>query len=174
MEFICRDWHCSVQCFMFLSLYCSSFVQPKRIASSMDKQYWAKGTGFGTGSTASSHTISAARAKHQLEEKYVSICFTIVSEYLQVKSRCGSGENNEEGVAAAPQVAEGEKKLDSRESGSRVVMDKEGTDGQRQGGEAVDFCSVEVVDLLCSSCLLPSLATCLLNDSGESFLIYEV
>jgi len=134
----------------------------------MDRQYWAKGTGFGTGSTASSHTISAARAKHQLEEKYASICFAIIADYLQVKGGCGSGESNEEGRATttSPQVTEGEKRLDFKEDGDKVATGKESADCQDD--EAVDFCSVEVVDLLCSSCLLPSLATCLLNDSGET------
>lgn len=41
------------------------------------------------------NTISAARAKQQVEEKYVSICFSILSEFLNVK-KARSQTGNEE------------------------------------------------------------------------------
>ena len=50
-----------------------------------DSHYWAKGTGFGTGSTTSNWDIEATLAKKKLEEKYIALCFTILAEYLEVK-----------------------------------------------------------------------------------------
>lgn len=151
----------------------------------MDKQYWAKGTGFGTGSTTSSHTISAARAKHQLEEKYVSICFSILSEFLNVmedKSVTENGgrasksptdtkvENEEEADTSKKEEVETEKKKEkdgSEDNASVPESEKKEVDEDvKEETARLDFCTVEVVELLCRSCLLPTLATCLLNDSG--------
>ena len=137
-----------------------SVVQPKKVGSSIDRQYWAKGTGFGTGSTISSYTMHAVRAKHQLEEKYVSICFAILAEFLSVEDK-NSGENGDEANGA--KVKEGERELEAAKEG---MEGEEVRDGEKEE-KTEDFCSVEVVELLCRSCLLPSLASCLLNDSGN-------
>ena len=85
----------------------------------------------------------AVRAKHKSEEKYVCVCFAILSEYLSCrgggrKGEEGGGEEGEEGVFVTP-----------------------------GGGGGEDYCTVEVIELLCRSCLLPALASYLLNDSGE-------
>ena len=55
-----------------------------RVTSSADKQYWAKGTGFGTGSTTSTWNMEAMLARQKSEEKYVTLCFAILSEFLAV------------------------------------------------------------------------------------------
>lgn len=172
-------------------------VQPKKVGSSVDKQYWAKGTGFGTGSTVSSYNMHALRAKHQLEEKYVSICFAILAEYLSVEEKKSSdnssegngakgkeGEKDEEeesvkeGVEDGPVkngVEEGSIKEDLGEGPIKEDLGeepvKESVDGEEdmeKEEKTEDFCSVEVLELLCRSCLLPSLASCLLNDSGNN------
>lgn len=57
-------------------------------------QYWAKGTGFGTGSTLSAWNVDAMRAKQKSEEKYICLCFAILSEYLAVSGGCGQGEES--------------------------------------------------------------------------------
>ena len=127
--------------------------QPKKISSSVDKQYWAKGTGFGTGSTASSYNMLAVRAKHKSEEKYVSICFAILSEYLAWPK---------EGSGGATAAAGG----DGREAGEGVE-EEEGVFVSPLGGSSMEYCTMEVIELLCKSCMLPALASYLLNDSGE-------
>ena len=65
-----------------------SSQQPSRVTSSSDKQYWAKGTGFGTGSTTSTWNMEAMIAKQKSEEKYVTLCFSILSEFLTVSEEC--------------------------------------------------------------------------------------
>ena len=64
------------------------------MVSHVDRHYWAKGTGFGTGSTTSSWDINATLAKKKVEEKYVSLCFAILAEYLsmgaEVKGQTGT------------------------------------------------------------------------------------
>lgn len=136
---------------------CSS-LQPKKIASSMDKQYWAKGTGFGTGTTTSSYNMNAARTKHQLEEKYVGICFSILTEYFSLKAAPSSGTGGD-----------GTDVSGDGDGGPELVGG--GTDGEgvaKEEKEVEGFCGVEVIELLCKSCLLPALASYLLNDSGTN------
>ena len=64
------------------------------MVSHVDRHYWAKGTGFGTGSTTSNWDINATLAKKKVEEKYVSLCFAILAEYLstgaEVKGQDGT------------------------------------------------------------------------------------
>lgn len=97
--------------------------------TSSDKQYWAKGTGFGTGSTASAWNMEAMIAEKKSEEKYINLCFAILAEFLQ------GGEEEEESSEGVPC----------------------GSDGDWE----------ELVELLSSSCLLPTMASYLVNDSGE-------
>ena len=59
-----------------------------------EKQYWAKGTGFGTGSTSSSWDMSAIKAQQQSEELLVSTCFAILAEWINI-STDERGEQND-------------------------------------------------------------------------------
>lgn len=52
-----------------------------------DGRYWAKGTGFGTGSTTSNWDIDATFAKKKTQEKFIALCFTIMAEYMGFKGR---------------------------------------------------------------------------------------
>ena len=135
-----------------------STLHPKKIASSVDKEYWAKGTGFGTGSTASSYNMVAIRAKHKSEEKYVSICFAILSEYFSWNADEGEGEG---GRKVRVQKG-GEQKESGEEVEEDFVFQSE-----------VEYCTVEVVELLRKSCLLPALAAYLLNDSGIHMIVFQ-
>lgn len=98
--------------------------------TSSDKQYWAKGTGFGTGSTASAWNMDAMIAEKKSEEKYINLCFAILAEFLQVEE-------------------------EEEESGGEGSLC-----GSKDDWE-------ELVELLSSSCLLPTMASFLVNDSGE-------
>lgn len=84
----------------------------------------------------------AIRAKHKSEEKYVSICFAILTEYLSWSAPVESDEGKKGGASE-----EGEEEV--------VFLSGDG------------YCTVEVIELLCRSCMLPALASYLLNDSGE-------
>ena len=67
-------------------------------------------------------------------------------------------EDNREGVTA------------TKQEGVGAPLVEEATDGEgsvfKDGREVEDFCGVEVIEVLCKSCLLPALASYLLNDSG--------
>ena len=90
---------------------------------SRHRLYWAKGTGFGTGSTTSEWNMDAMRAKQKSEEKHVCLVFAILWECLARPEGCGQG--------------------------------------------AESWCDSALADLLASSCLLPALATYLVNDSSK-------
>ena len=87
----------------------------------------------------------AIRAKHKSEEKYVSICFAILTEYLSWSTPT-EGDEGEKGGA----------------SGGEEEEEEEGVFVSNEG-----YCTVEVIEMLCRSCMLPALASYLLNDSGE-------
>ena len=91
--------------------------------------YWAKGTGFGTGSTHSAWNVDTMRAKKKAREKYVCLCFAILSEYLSASSK---EQQQQQHVPAASSNA-----------------------------------GPSLFDVLSGSCLLPALASYLVNDSSE-------
>ena len=55
------------------------------MTSGQSRLYWAKGTGFGTGSTASAWNADAMKAKQKQEEKHTYLCFKILSEYFSMR-----------------------------------------------------------------------------------------
>ena len=89
-----------------------------RVTVSTDKHYWAKGTGFSTGSTASKWNMDATLARQRSGEKFVYVCFAILAEYV------GVGEGH------------------------------------------TAHCTQDLRDIFTTSCLLPAMASYLLNDSG--------
>ena len=120
--------HFSFHCFClsalsFSLIFLSSKAARRTIISKRlaERQYWAKGTGFGTGSTSSSWDMDAMIAHQQSKELLVTLCLAIMAEYLQ------------------------------------------GMEGKGDGG----LPPAGLLNLLSSSCLLPALATCLMNDSGK-------
>ena len=104
-----------------------SVPRPDRGMGSRHKLYWAKGTGFGTGSTTSEWNVDAMRTKQKAEEKLVSLVFVILWECLAWPKGCGQ--------------------------------------------EAGSWFDSTLTDLLANSCLLPALATYLVNDSSEFSLL---
>ena len=108
-----------------LFLLCSSqqaVPRPKHGMEPGHRLYWAKGTGFGTGSTTSTWNVDAMRARQKSEEKQVCLVFAILQECLARPEGCGQGEEPE--------------------------------------------CGPALTDLLADSCLLPAIATYLVNDSS--------
>ena len=56
------------------------------MTSGQNRLYWAKGTGFGTGSTASAWNVDAMKAKQKQEEKHTCLCFKILCEYFSTRN----------------------------------------------------------------------------------------
>uniref|UniRef100_A0A8C1V3E6 Dual E2 ubiquitin-conjugating enzyme/E3 ubiquitin-protein ligase BIRC6 n=1 Tax=Cyprinus carpio TaxID=7962 RepID=A0A8C1V3E6_CYPCA len=54
--------------------------------------YWAKGTGFGTGSTASGWDVEQALTKQRLEEEHVTCLLQVLASYINPSGCVGSGE----------------------------------------------------------------------------------
>ncbi|XP_041105893.1 baculoviral IAP repeat-containing protein 6-like isoform X2 [Polyodon spathula] len=62
-------------------------------ASSEEQQlYWAKGTGFGTGSTASGWDVEQALTKQRLEEEHVTCLLQVLGSYVNPVGNAASGE----------------------------------------------------------------------------------
>ncbi|XP_048586023.1 baculoviral IAP repeat-containing protein 6 isoform X2 [Nematostella vectensis] len=98
-----------------------------------EKQYWAKGTGFGTGSTTSDWDVENAMKKQQAEEAHVTCMLQVLAAFIRP-----SGAQKMESLA----------ELD-------YSPEYPGSDG----------IPVSVADLLSRSCLIPTLASYLRNDS---------
>lgn len=54
--------------------------------------YWAKGTGFGTGSTASGWDVEQALTKQRLEEEHVTCLLQVLASYINPMSSAVNGE----------------------------------------------------------------------------------
>ncbi|XP_064014811.1 baculoviral IAP repeat-containing protein 6 isoform X4 [Pogoniulus pusillus] len=62
-------------------------------ASTEEQQlYWAKGTGFGTGSTASGWDVEQALTKQRLEEEHVTCLLQVLASYINPAGSISSGE----------------------------------------------------------------------------------
>lgn len=100
--------------------YCQFLLRNVKTVTSKDKEYWAKGTGFGTGSTSSAWDISAMLQENQSNELLSSLCLAILGEWLNIR------EENEE----KNQVMEEEEKKESKEGSKSEEKgsDKDSTD----------------------------------------------
>ena len=147
--------------------------------------------------------MEALTAKQKAEEKYVSLCFTILAEFLSLGTHPGDvksvvkGEasesisvKNEAGDAAVERSEASEAAAVKSEAGEGTDMKSEASEATpvfSEAGEAVtekakrgdtavmkvptpvalpDYCTPELAKLLSDSCLLPAMASYLLNDSG--------
>ena len=179
----------------------SSQVHRPKVTTSSDHHYWAKGTGFGTGSTASNFNMEALTAKQKSEEKYVSLCFAILAEFLSLGTappHPGEGVGGVKDETAAVKGEASEVKSEASESTPVKGEASESTPAKSEAGEAAamkgeasestgvkgeasedavmevpspldlpDYCTPELAELLSDSCLLPAMASYLLNDSGK-------
>ncbi|XP_069036040.1 baculoviral IAP repeat-containing protein 6 isoform X3 [Lepisosteus oculatus] len=69
-------------------------VSSGHVSGSSEEQqlYWAKGTGFGTGSTASGWDVEQALTKQRLEEEHVTCLLQVLASYINPAGSTGSGE----------------------------------------------------------------------------------
>ncbi|XP_065342145.1 baculoviral IAP repeat-containing protein 6 isoform X6 [Cloeon dipterum] len=97
--------------------------------------YWAKGTGFGTGSTQQSWNVEQALQRQKGEEEYVTVLLQVLASFINP-------------LGAVPAHFYSEDESDSEtESKERSPL------------------PASVPDLLCQSCLLPAISSYLRNDS---------
>lgn len=102
--------------------------------------YWAKGTGFGTGSTAQSWDVETALQKKRAEEENITCLLQVLSSYINPQS------------AKPNNVEEGKSSMEVSPPATAASSQDE------------DFPS-EVAVLLKNSCLFPTISGYLRNDS---------
>ena len=133
-------------------------------------------------------------AKQKAEEKYVSLCFAILAEFLSLGTAPLTGEGvgvksetaavkSEAGESVVTKSEAGETAIEKSEAGEAATVKSEAGEAatvkSEAGEDAVmkvhapidlpDYCTPELAELLSDSCLLPAMASYLLNDSGKIF-----
>lgn len=101
--------------------------------------YWAKGTGFGTGSTSKSWDVEQALLRQKTEEEHVTVFLQVLSSYINPGDRNQSTESSGNGIHGGFAVA--------------------------STSEASNELPTLFFDLLQKSCLIPALSSYLRNDS---------
>ncbi|XP_069360568.1 baculoviral IAP repeat-containing protein 6 isoform X2 [Maniola hyperantus] len=99
--------------------------------------YWAKGTGFGTGSTQQSWNVEQALVRQRIEEEHVTVLLQVLVSYMNPGEKWPPEEGSQE---------EGEEGEESEE------------------GDAHELPS-EFIDLVAASSLVPAICSYLRNDS---------
>ncbi|XP_052743953.1 baculoviral IAP repeat-containing protein 6 isoform X2 [Bicyclus anynana] len=99
--------------------------------------YWAKGTGFGTGSTQQSWNVEQALVRQRLEEEHVTVLLQVLVSYMNPGEKWPPEEGSQEESEEAEESEEG----DSHEL------------------------PAEFIDLVASSSLVPAICSYLRNDS---------
>ena len=138
--------------------------------------------------------MEAMTAKQKAEEKYVSLCFAILAEFLSLGTVPLTGEGvgvksetaavkSEAGESVVMKSEAGETAIEKSEAGEAATVKSEAGEAatvkSEAGEDAVmkvhapidlpDYCTPELAELLSDSCLLPAMASYLLNDSGKIF-----
>jgi hypothetical protein len=68
----------------------TTITQQKSSTEEKTQSYWAKGTGFGTGSTTSSWDAEQALLRQKTEEEHVTCFLQVVSVYFKLRFHCFS------------------------------------------------------------------------------------
>ncbi|CAF94074.1 unnamed protein product, partial [Tetraodon nigroviridis] len=105
------------------------------VSSEEQQLYWAKGTGFGTGSTASGWDVEQALIKQRLEEEHVTCLLQVLASYI-----------NPAGCSSVHTAA----------------FDASSADSMSQNSSALP---AMLQELLSQSCLIPAMSSYLRNDS---------
>uniref|UniRef100_H3CIY4 Dual E2 ubiquitin-conjugating enzyme/E3 ubiquitin-protein ligase BIRC6 n=1 Tax=Tetraodon nigroviridis TaxID=99883 RepID=H3CIY4_TETNG len=106
------------------------------VSSEEQQLYWAKGTGFGTGSTASGWDVEQALIKQRLEEEHVTCLLQVLASYI-----------NPAGCSSVHTAA----------------FDASSADSMSQNSSALP---AMLQELLSQSCLIPAMSSYLRNDSA--------
>ena len=170
-------------CVSRLSIFSSQF--PAKVSSSSDRHYWAKGTGFGTGSTTSAWNMDAMLLRQMTEETLVVACLAILSNFLlhsesRGRRRRGGGDPSSTSPSSSSPsssldqtVGEEGEREEGEEGEGEGKEEGEGEGEGEEGGQRERWRHEELFELLSSACLLPTMASYLLNDSG-TYSTYNV
>jgi baculoviral IAP repeat-containing protein 6 (apollon) len=126
--------------------------------------YWAKGTGFGTGSTQQSWNVEQALLRQKSEEEHVTVLLQVMK----------SGFLIDEALIKRNLISQ--KVLSSYINPGDIVPTAETCDTDNISyRDSSEFCDLPplFMDLLQQSCLIPALCSYLRNDSGENFEVFS-
>ncbi|XP_035825485.1 baculoviral IAP repeat-containing protein 6 [Aplysia californica] len=150
-----------------VQLILSAMQSPSAMASlsqpeeKSQQHYWAKGTGFGTGSTTSSWDAEQAMLKQKGEEEHVACLLQVLASYVNpnlgtsLKPGCITPSEDEE--------EEENEDQDARSTASSPVS--LGASSSQSGSEVKSVIPSSLRELLSQSCLVPALSSYLRNDS---------
>ncbi|XP_044731226.1 baculoviral IAP repeat-containing protein 6 [Chrysoperla carnea] len=141
--------------------------------------YWAKGTGFGTGSTQQSWNVEQALLRQRSEEEHVTVLLQVLSSYINPTGFNNNNSSNK--VAISGTAANGTTSSNSNSTDSEQQNKKEDTttnneevsskdqdnnsDDEVTQSESESLLPPIFYDLLQQSCLLPVICSYLRNDS---------
>jgi len=115
----------------------------KKLPDDKSHLYWAKGTGFGTGSTQQSWNVEQALQRQKGEEEYVTVLLQVLASFI-----------NPQGAVPAHFFSE----------------DESSSEGESETKERSPL-PISFPMLLSQSCLLPAVSSYLRNDSGKSHFL---
>ncbi|CAH0756195.1 unnamed protein product [Diatraea saccharalis] len=108
--------------------------------------YWAKGTGFGTGSTQQSWNVEQALVRQRTEEEHVTVLLQVLASYMNPGEKWPPEENSTEEDPPPPPISVSPDGVD--------VIDTE-----------PHHLPLEFIDLVAGSSLVPAICSYLRNDS---------
>ncbi|ESN99491.1 hypothetical protein HELRODRAFT_113622 [Helobdella robusta] len=147
-----------------------SGIIKKSGADEKTPNYWAKGTGFGTGSTASNWDAEQLLAKQKCEEEHVTSLLLVLASFISPRtssvSSSSSLNNFESRLSSRPDLL-----TSSSKTKSSFSNQSSGADLQRSvvagesSSENSNYLPAGLPALLSQSCLVPALSSYLRNDS---------
>lgn len=150
-----------------------------------DKQYWAKGTGFGTGSTTSTWDINNTINQHHSDELMTGMCLAILGEWINKEKQESEGQLEEKekncitdvytngtitlasddilDMATDSLIEEERVECIAAHTGSNTAL----KDDTKITDSITSDSTCTTIDLLRSSCLLLTLGHYISNDSSK-------
>ena len=119
--------------------------RPALVGEEKNQQYWAKGTGFGTGSTMSNWDSEQTMMRKKSEEEHVTCLIQVLASFI----------NPSGGQTAAP------------DESTVFAADGAGAFAAEESEESKGALPSGFAELMTSSCLVPAVCAYLRNDSGE-------
>ena len=147
----------------------SSGTSNVQIKSSEEKgqNYWAKGTGFGTGSTASSWDAEHALLRQKSEEEHVTCLMQVLASFINPKQQDASAIDKSSASSDASFGSASSFAPSIHKTQNQTIQAGPSFSGSTSGS-ALPSC---LPALLSQSCLLPALSSYLRNDSGNYKLL---
>ncbi len=166
---------------MVVSRGVAGSANPKK----QEGQYWAKGTGFGTGSTAQTWDVEQAFKRLEARERHLAALVRCLSAFIYPSAAssarnvaCSVGEISGAVVTcpsleAVNEGADGEEVTPVQTPTPPPSREEDGATACLASSPAAEQLLAEVSDILKRSCVREAIKSYLRNDSGESCFGHE-